>query len=85
MLGLYALIQDRRARSGAGSAVGEAPRGIRAVTRAVRLVPFVFATAFAAATVGFAIAGAVTRALLAGLVVVLATSVAVRVELLTRG
>lgn len=54
------------------------------VTRAIRLVPFVFATTFAAVAVGFAIAGETTRALLALLVVVLATSVAIRVELLLR-
>lgn len=58
---------------------------IRVVIRAVQLVPYVFATTFAGVTAGFAIAGEVDRALVAGLAFVLATSVAVRVELLRRG
>ena len=84
MLGLYALICDRRARSGARHAAGGTPRVIRVVIRAIRLVPFVFAATFAAVAVGFAIAGETTRALLAALVVVFASSVAIRVELLLR-
>jgi hypothetical protein len=84
MLGLYALISDRRARAGSRPAAHGPPRGIRAVTYAVRLVPYVFATTFTGVAVGFAIAGEVTRALLAALVVVLAASVAIRVELLRR-
>jgi len=50
----------------------------------MRLVPYVFASTFTGVAVGFATAGDVTRALLAGLVVVLAASVAIRVALLLR-
>ena len=84
MLGLYTLISHRRARAGARPAAYGPPRGIRVVMRAVRLVPHVFATTFAGVAVAFAIAGETSRALVASLVVVLATSVAIRVQLLLR-
>lgn len=85
MLGLYALISGRRAGAGAPEGARRPPRAIRAVIRAVRLVPYLFATTFTGIAVGFAIAGEVRYALVSGFVVVLAISVAIRVELLLRG
>jgi hypothetical protein len=82
MIGIYVLAAHRRARRKGEADASRMPVLVRAVIAAMRAVPAFVASVFGVLAVAFVVAGSLTQAGLAVVVVVLALSVAIRVALL---